>query len=134
MRRLRWIAGLLLVAVGAPMARGQLPRDGAVRFEVREVADSTFEFDGGARRWIKPGQRGIAVDPRRRDVLVARFEVLRVDDRNVTALVTGQTSRVSTDHVAILQPPTSRWYRARLFWVGAAAGLAAAVAGDAVIR
>jgi hypothetical protein len=133
-RRLRWIAGLLLVALGARTARGQIPRDGAVRFEVREVADSTFDFDGAGRRWIKPGQQGVAVDPRRRDVLVARFVVLHVDDRNVTALITGQTSRVSTEHVAILQPPTSPWYRARLFWIGAVAGLAAAIAGDAAIR
>jgi len=133
-RRLRWTAGLLLVAVAARTARAQVPGDRAVRFEVREVADSTFDFDGGARRWIKPGQRGIAVDPRRRDVLVARFEVLRVDDRKVTALITGQTSRVSTDHVAILQPPASPWYRARLFWVGAAAGVVAAIAGDAAMR
>ena len=134
MRRLRWIAGLLLVAVGARMAPGQIPRDGSVRFEVREVADSTFDFDGGARRWIKPGQRGIAVDPRRRDVLVARFEVLSVDDGKVTALITGQTSHVSTDHVAILQPPAPPWYRARLFWIGTAAGLAAAVVREAMIR
>jgi len=125
------MAGVALAVAAARGAHAQAPTDPAVRFEVRQVADSTFEFDGGSRNWIRPGLRGIAVDPRRRDVLVARFEVLRVDNGTVTALITGQTSHVSTEHVAILRPPERPWYRARLFWVGALVGALAAVAGDA---
>jgi hypothetical protein len=115
-------------------AQAQSPNEPTVRFEVREVADSTFAFDAGGRRWVRPGLRGIAVDPRRGDVLIARFEVVRVESGLVTALITGQTARVSTAHVAVLEQPPTRWYRVPMFWIGAAAGLLIGLAGGAATR
>ena len=117
----------LSLAPGRAGAQGGMDR--TVRFDLTMVDDSTFTFDVGARGWIKPGVRGIAVDPRRRDVLVARFLVLGVADGIATALVTGQTTRLRDEHIAVLRAPARKWYRTRDFWVGAAAGALAGIAG-----
>jgi hypothetical protein len=65
---------------------------------------------------------GIAVDPRRRDVLVARFRVARIDSGLVTAVITGQTTRVATEHVAVMAEPPKPWYKGVTFWGGAVFG------------
>jgi len=130
MRRLALALALVAAAAVAPgraSAQGGLER--TVRFEVLSVGDSTFTFAAGQRRWIRARTRGVAVDPRRRDELVARFEVLHVVDGVATALVTGETTPLSEDHVAVLRLPARKWYRSRDFWMGAAAGLVAGVAG-----
>ena len=97
------LALLFVLALGlgalAPRAGAQ---ERAVRFEITEAQDTVFSFAVGRYPWVAPGQRGIVVDPRRRDVLVARFRVLRVQDGVATALVTGQTTTLSTSHAALL--------------------------------
>ncbi len=99
----------------------------AVRFEIVAAGDSTFQLLAPAHPWLRVGMTGSVVDPRRRDVLVARFTLLGVHADTVDALVTGQTMRVSTDHVALLtRPPVpprviERVVRRR-FWTGAAVG------------
>jgi hypothetical protein len=134
MASVRALAAALLVGVcAARPTRAQMAPEQVVRFEVRSVSDSTFEFEAGRSDWVKPGLRGLAVDPRRRDVLVARFEVLRVNRGVATALVTGQTARVSTEHVALLYRPLPKWYVRRVFWVGVGMGtIVGLVAGAAV--
>lgn len=95
----------------------------ARRFMVDSVGDSTFVFHVGANDgWVRAGASGVAVDPRRRDALVARFRVLRVDDRVATALVTGQTTFLTTDHVALLEEPPRKFFRQGVFWAGAFLG------------
>lgn len=115
------IAGAAL-AIAAGPANAQLK---GVRFEVVDVGDTTLAFNTGTERWVRRGERGIAVDPRRRDVLVARLRVLSVDSAGTaTALITGQTTALSTDHVVIVQEPRRSWYRTKSFWGGMVAGLA----------
>jgi hypothetical protein len=123
------LVGLALLSLGVP--RAARAQDGAVRFEITSVADSTFSFTIGKRAWVKRGEHGIAVDPRRRDVMVARFTVIRVDHAKATALITGQTTVLDTNHVAILTRPSVPWYRQRTFWVGTVIGalLGAVAAG-----
>ena len=123
------LLALAALALGAGRAGAQGAMERAVRFDLTVVDDSTFTFDVAQRGWIKPGARGIAVDPRRRDVLVARFLVLAVANGTATALVTGQTTRLTEEHIAVLRAPPRKWYRTRDFWAGAAAGVLAGIAG-----
>lgn len=118
-RALPVVLGLAL-ALLAPIS-GQA-QESAVRFEIAGVADSTFAFRVGRHVWVVRGQRGIIVDPRQRDVLVGRFRIMRVEGGLATALVTGQTTTISSLHVALLTPPRLSWYRDRNFWIGAAVG------------
>ena len=118
--RLGALAAALLVLPS--VARAQ---DSAVRMEIKTVGDSTFTFNASQVAWVAPGQSGIVVDPRRRDVLVARFKVLSVEDGTGNALILGQTQRVSTDHMALLSEPRPAWYTRKTFWTGLAVGLAA---------
>ena len=98
------------------------------RFDIVEVGDTTFGFAVGPRKWLRPGATGIAVDPRRRDGLVARYRVLSVKDGIVTALITGQTTRVTPDHMALAVRPVTPLLRQRSFWAGAfGGGLLAAI-------
>jgi len=94
-----------------------------VRFEITQVGDTTFRFPRGRAGWVKPGVTGIAVDPRRRDALVAQFEVVRIDSGLVTALVTGQTTRVATEHVVVISEPAKPWYKSLTFWGGTVFGI-----------
>lgn len=116
------VAALLLVLLPAHAARAQ---ESAYRFEIATVGDSTFTFDAGRHGWVKPGLAGIAVDPERRDVLVARFRILRVTDGRATALVTGATTNVTERHVALLNRPATPFYRRGTFWLGTVLGAAA---------
>jgi hypothetical protein len=121
--RVRILLALALVcAAAAP--RAARAQDNAVRFEIRTVGDSTFTFAAGQAPWVARGQKGIAVDPRRRDGLVARFVVLGVDDGVANALILGQSQKVTTDHVVLLRPPRLHWYASKRFWAGALGGLA----------
>jgi hypothetical protein len=77
---------------------------------------------------VRPGLYGIVVDPRQRDVLIARFQIIAADSANAMGLVTGMTTRVTTDHVALLDqppPPAPPWHKRRSFWLGVLFGVAA---------
>ena len=122
---------VLVLGVAAPnVLRAQ---DSAVRFEIRTVGDSTFTFASNQAPWVARGQHGIAVDPRRRDGLVARFVVLTVADGVANALILGQSQKVTTDHMVLLRPPQAHWYANKAFWSGALGGvLAGFVIGKAL--
>ena len=113
------LVALLAMCLNADPVQAQHP----VRFEITQVGDTTFRFPRGGAGWVKPGKTGRAVDPRRRDVLVARFRVIRIDSGLVTALVTGQTTRVATEHIAVMDEPPKPWYRTMTFWGGTIVGL-----------
>lgn len=122
MRRALLLLVMLMVAAFASDGAPLEAQETAVRFEIAGVADSTFSFAVGRYDWVAGGQRGIVVDPRRRDALVARFSVLRVQNGLATALVTGQTTSLSTQHAALLEQPPPPFYRTRSFWVGVVLG------------
>lgn len=108
-----------LVAIAPTAAHGQ---ETAVRFAVTQVGDTTFSFRVGDQVWVRQGLRGIVVDPRQQDVLVARFRVTRVANGQANAVITGQTTNVSTSHSVLLEIPATPWYKQRLFWLGTAVG------------
>jgi len=112
-----------LVLVCAPSrARAQ---ETAYRFEIASVGDSTVSLSTEKHGWVRAGQRGIAVDPMRHDALVARFVIIRVDAEHKLALavVTGQTTRLTTSHVALIDRPPRSWYAQPTLWIGAVVGV-----------
>jgi hypothetical protein len=127
-------AAALVAVLGWATAGGAQGLERAARFQIDSVGDSTFTFGVGEQDWVARRLRGIAVDPRRRDALVARFVVWRVEEGVATALITGETTRLRTEHVAVLRPPPRRWYRETRFWIGTAVGLVAGVLGSAAVR
>jgi hypothetical protein len=122
-----WLLALALVISSRPA----VAQFRGVRFEITQVDDTTFRFPRGTASWIRPcrgpvcgaGESGIAVDPRRRDVLVARFKVARIDSGLVTAVITGQTTRVATEHIAVMAEPPKPWYKGITFWAGTVFGV-----------
>lgn len=114
---------LIALALGALLPARARAQDEAVRFDIRSVGDSTFTFDVSRAPWVARGQSGIAVDPRRRDGLVARFVVLGVSEGVANALILGQSQKLTTEHVVLLRPPRERWYASGKFWLGALGGL-----------
>ena len=117
---------VLAVALASP-AEAQRTR---VRFYVDSVADSTFSFRvASSEDWVQVGATGIAVDPARRDALVAQFRVISLWGNRATALVTGQTTFVTVDHIAVLERPERRFYHDRSFWSGTVLGLLLGVGG-----
>jgi hypothetical protein len=122
------VASASVDSVGGARASGPLPDPStAVRFEIVVVGDSTFAFVAPTASWLTVGNTGIAVDPRRRDILVARFRVIARQADTATALITGQTTRLVTDHVALVARPPAppvvlRSVEQRRFWAGAAVG------------
>jgi hypothetical protein len=92
------------------------------RFDIDSITDSTFTFVVGRAHWVARGQTGLAVDPAHDDELIAEFRVVQVERGVATAFVTGQTARVKTGHVAVMEPPGRAFYRQPLFWAGAVAG------------
>jgi hypothetical protein len=111
-----------LVALTVPSSARAQDRD--VRFAITAVGDTTITFNAGRMTWVVRSPRAIVVDPRRRDELVARIKVLTVSSKgDATALVTGQTGRITTDHFVVAQEPPSRWYKNMYLWMGAALGL-----------
>ncbi|MEP7345965.1 MAG: hypothetical protein ABI877_11885 [Gemmatimonadaceae bacterium] len=116
------ILAFLLTALALPGSAHAQYR--GVRFEITQVGESTFVFAAGKEKWIKKGSAGIAVDPKRRDALVARFRVTDVAAGEVSALVEGQTTNVRTDHVVILAEPRRSWVKQPTFWWGLVTGSA----------
>ena len=112
---------LVLSGAAAPGVVAQQQR-APERFPISSVGDSTFAFPVGRNRWVGRGQSGVTVDPRRRDALVARFRVIGVRAGVATALITGQRTEVTTEHLAVLERPPVPWYRAGAFWAGLLVG------------
>jgi hypothetical protein len=110
------------------------PGDAQYRFEILRARDTTFTFLVRAADWVRPGQRGVVVDPRRRDVLVARFLTVRRAGDSVSAIVTGQTMDVSPEHVALLARPRTGTLHQRSFWLGLLAGAVAGGVAGATIQ
>jgi hypothetical protein len=124
----RPLAALVLaLACLTALPRAALTQESAYRFQITSAGDSLFSFSTERHSWIHAGLRGIAVDPARRDALVARFEVIRVDHGTATALITGQTTHVTDEHVALLERPPTPWYKRRSFWMGTLLGTAIGV-------
>ena len=117
------LAMLLALASLTPVScAGAQDRD--VRFAITTVGDTTVTFQAGKMTWVVRTKRAIVVDPRRRDALVARLQVLSVSSTGeATALVTGQTGRITTEHVVLGTEPPTRWYRSAMLWMGTALGL-----------
>ncbi|MBC7896385.1 MAG: hypothetical protein H7066_13300 [Cytophagaceae bacterium] len=131
----RFLLGVAFAAAPAclvPAALGAQQR--LVRFEITAVSDTSLNFRVGTEKWVAPGLQGSAVDPRRRDQLVARYRVAFVRDGVATAMVTGQTTAVSIDHVATMPAPGRRWYRGAPFWAGLLLGGAVGVATTALTK
>ncbi len=132
MRRSVWVLGLAMMACTSPRVPppdgmvhadpARFPRD-AARFEVRPLTDSTVAFEPAEAAWVRPGMRGIVVDPARGDALVARLRVETINGETAVAFVTGQTTRVAAGNVMLLVPPSSPWWRQRTFWWGTLAGV-----------
>ena len=115
---------LVVIGVLAPAARARA-QDRDVRFAITTVGDTTVAFQAGKMTWVVRAKRAVVVDPRRNDALVARLKVMSVSSTGeAVALVTGQTGRITTDHVVLGTEPPTRWYRNALLWTGAAFGLA----------
>jgi hypothetical protein len=113
------------LAVGALAPRAAAAQQISARFEIAEVGDSTFRFAIGPQKWAAERRRGIVVDPAKRDALVARFRVLSVHADTITALVTGQTTLVTTEHfVVMVPPPLPPWHKRPAFWTAATLGAA----------
>jgi hypothetical protein len=117
---MRAILCALLIAVPA-IAHAQL---GSARFDIDSIGDSTVTFAIGNTHWVHAGQTGLAVEPRRHDELIARLRIIRVANGSATAVITGQTSRVSEGQVALIRRPAPPFYTVGLFWIGAAVGAA----------
>lgn len=123
---------ILALSVGlvalTPVSRARA-QDRDVRFAITTVGDTTVTFQAGKMTWVVRSKRAIVIDPRRRDELVARLKVLSVAaNGEATALVTGQTGRITTDHVVLGTEPQSRWYKSAMLWMGTAFGLLAGFA------
>lgn len=106
-------------AAATPTAR--IPRT-AARFELVAVDDSTVRFRPQEATWVRAGAVAHVVDPTNRDALVARMRVLQVRNDTAVALVMSQVTRVRPEHVILLSPPTTRWWRDRTFWIGTLSG------------
>lgn len=99
-------------------------QDRDVRFAITNVGDTTVTFQAGKMTWVVRSKRAIVVDPNRRDALVARLKVVSVSSTGeAIAIVTGQTGRITTEHVVLGTEPPTRWYRNTMLWMGAALGL-----------
>ena len=115
---------LLSAVVMVALPRGVRAQDRDVRFAITHVGDTTVTFQAGKMTWVVRSPRGIVVDPRRRDALVAQLKVLSIGaNGEATALVTAQAGRITTEHIVIGTEPRSRWYRSPLMWMGTAFGL-----------
>jgi hypothetical protein len=109
----------IVVAAAPPALRGQAAY---ARFDVTTVDDTTFTFATTGVGWVKRGQRGLVVDPAHGDELIAQFRVSKVGHARATAVVTGQTARLTTAHVALLQERRAPFFRRAWFWIGVAIG------------
>ncbi|HSJ63699.1 MAG TPA: hypothetical protein VK922_07315 [Gemmatimonadaceae bacterium] len=110
---------VLLFAMPADGAAQQRP---PARFFIATVGDTTFTFPVPSDPWVRAGMEGLAIDPGRRDSLVARFRVAQVSWGEAVAVITGQMTTVVPGHVAMLPMPHPPWYRRTHFWLGLLAG------------
>jgi hypothetical protein len=117
-------AGAAALALVCAPARARA-QETAYRFEIASVGDSTVSLSTEKHEWVHAGQKGIAVDPMRHDALVARFVIMSVDakQKRALAIVTGQTTRLTTNHVALIDRPSKKWYAQPTLWIGAVAGV-----------
>lgn len=122
MRHFAFAATVFIVILTASAAPELGAQQGAYRFGISNAGDSTFSFPISRNDWVKKGMRGIAVDPARHDALIARFVVTRVARDSAVALVTGQTTRMTTDFVALIERPTKAWFLRPTFWLGSVLG------------
>lgn len=122
------VFGAATLGAQSPAARER------ARFEITSVGDSTFTFPVGPRTWVSSKDHGDAIDPRNRNRLVARFQVLGVAGGVATALITGETTRLSTQHVALIDEPRRAFYKRGTFWSGVLAGAAAGAGVMAAIK
>jgi hypothetical protein len=122
--RLAWMSGIAALALLFAPVRA-LAQETAYRFEITTVGDSTVSLSTEKHEWVREGQKGIAVDPMRHDALVARFTILHVDPvhKRALAIVTGQTTRLTTQHVALIARPGRKWYAQPTLWIGTAVGV-----------
>ena len=125
----RGLAAVAFIALAALPASAQ----NEARFRVTSVGDSTLNFPVGSNRWVAQGRKGIIVDPRRDDVLIARIAILSVNRGTATALITGQTTPVQTSHVAVLERPVTRFYSRGDFWLGILVGAVAGFVGGSAL-
>ncbi|MEO6211910.1 MAG: hypothetical protein ABIQ10_17520 [Gemmatimonadaceae bacterium] len=111
-----------LALLGIPS--GARAQETAYRFEIASVGDSTVTLSTEKHEWVRAGQKGIAVDPMRHDALVARFVILKVDveKKRALAVVTGQTTQLTLNHVALIDRPNRKWYQQPTLWIGAVVG------------
>ena len=124
---MRAVLSLLSLLAVLALAPGRVhAQETTVRFPVAQAGDTTFSFRLGQQQWVRAGLRGIVVDPRQQDVLVARFRIYNVAQGTAQAVITGQTTTVGTQHMVLLDIPRRPWYKERSFWLGTAVG---AVAG-----
>jgi hypothetical protein len=122
------VAAVLLAAGFVAPSSEVAAQETSARFEIASAGDSTFTLVVGRHPWVRPGLYGIVVDPRQRDVLIARFQIIAADSANAMGLITGMTTRVTTEHVALLDrppPPAPPWHQRRSFWLGVLFGVAA---------
>lgn len=123
---MRLIFALTLGLVALMPTSAARAQDRDVRFEITSVGDTTVNFRAGKMTWVVRSPQAIVVDPKRRDALVARIKVLSISSTgDATAVVTGQTGRITIEHFVIAREPPNRWYRNITLWMGAALGLAA---------
>ena len=122
--RLSRLAGILALALACAPLRARA-QETAYRFEITNIGDSTVQLSTERHEWVREGQKGIAVDPVRHDALVARFTILLVDavHKRALAIVTGQTTRLTTQHVALIARPGRKWYAQPTLWIGTAVGM-----------
>jgi len=121
-RHFAFAATLAIVILSASATPELGAQQGAYRFGISNAGDSTFSFSISRNDWVKKGMQGIAVDPARHDALIARFVVTRVARDSAVALVTGQTTRMTTDFVALIERPEKSWYLRPAFWLGGVLG------------
>lgn len=119
-RRALLALGIAATLLAPSSARAQAS---GTRFTITSVGDSTIAFATGSAAWVRKGLRGLAVDPRQRDVLVARFEVLEVRDNVALGLITGATRPLTPEDIAVLERPAPGIVRQRGFWTGVVLGL-----------
>jgi hypothetical protein len=60
--------------------------------------------------------------------------VISIGDGVATAMITGQTRRVTPAHTVIMRRPPERWYSSARFWAGAVAGLVSGTFAGTQIR
>lgn len=111
--------GVALLSAAAAPARAQTSY---ARFDITSTQDTTFTFTLPHASWVKAGMRGLAVDPTHEDELIAQFRVAGVKRGTATALITAQTGRLTSAHVALLARPQTPFYLQPWFWGGLVAG------------